>query len=140
MGFPTYMDEVDDGAPVPFTGKFLKYHLLKDRLKVVASLTSPSERDAGEEAFLADLQVQLHDINRYFLCGVSRATLWHAVTSEYHIQALRDYSSEDSSLPNSCSAEANQQARTPPEAVCSGWSYSFGQRKASASSESQSTC
>lgn len=64
MGFPTYMDQVDAGAPMPFTGKFLKYHLLKDRLKVVVSSPSQAERDAGEQAFLADLQVQLYDINR----------------------------------------------------------------------------
>lgn len=72
MGFPTYMDQVDAGAPVPFTGKFLKYHMLKDRLKNIVSLPSPAQRDAGEAAFLADLQVQVHDINRYrfigFLC------------------------------------------------------------------------
>ena len=66
MGFPTYMDQVDEGSPVPFRGKFLKYHLLKDRLKIVASMHTQAERDAGEEAFLADLQVQLRDINRYF--------------------------------------------------------------------------
>ena len=58
------MDQVDEGSPVPFTGKFLKYHLLKDRLKIVASLPTQVERDTGEEAFLADLQVQLRDINR----------------------------------------------------------------------------
>lgn len=62
------MDQVDEGSPVPFTGNFLKYHLLKDRLKIVASLPTKAERDAGEEAFLADLQVQLYDINRYFRC------------------------------------------------------------------------
>ena len=58
------MDQVDDGAPVPFTGKFLKYHLLKDRIKNIVSLPQ-AQRDAGEAAFLADLQVQVHDINRY---------------------------------------------------------------------------
>ncbi|KAL3142045.1 hypothetical protein ABBQ32_004677 [Trebouxia sp. C0010 RCD-2024] len=74
MGFPTYMDEVDAGAPMPFTGKFLKYHLLKDRLKVVVSSPSQAERDAGEQAFLADLQVQLYDINRLFETTAQRIT------------------------------------------------------------------
>ncbi len=64
MGFPTYMDEVDCGAPLPFKGKFLKYHMLKDRLKAVVSLQSTADIEAGEKAFLTDLQVQVREINR----------------------------------------------------------------------------
>lgn len=64
MGFPTYMDEVDGGAPAPFTGRFLKYRTLKDRLKAIMSLQSAAEQQTGEQAFMADLQVQVRDINR----------------------------------------------------------------------------
>ena len=64
MGFPTYMDEVDNGAPAPFKGKFLKYRMLKDRLKAIVSLQSAAEQQGGEQAFMADLQVQVRDINR----------------------------------------------------------------------------
>lgn len=63
MGFPTYMDEVDGGAPLPFKGNFLKYRLLKDRLKVLVEVPTAG-REAGEQAFMADLQVQVRDINR----------------------------------------------------------------------------
>lgn len=66
---------------MPFTGKFLKYRLLKDRLKMVVSLPSQAERDAGEEAFLADLQVQLYDINRYSFHSVVKAMLAMACSS-----------------------------------------------------------
>lgn len=71
MGFPTYMDEVDGGAPLPFKGNFLKYRLLKDRLKVLVEVPTAG-REAGEQAFMADLQVQVRDINRLFETTASK--------------------------------------------------------------------
>lgn len=66
MGFPSYMDEVDRSAPLPFQGKFLKYHDMKDRLKVLVDLQSAKEKENGEQAFLSDLQVQVREVNRLF--------------------------------------------------------------------------
>ena len=65
MVFPSYMDEVVRSAPLPFQGKFLKYHDLKDRLKVLVDLQSAKEKEDGEQAFLSDLQVQVREVNRY---------------------------------------------------------------------------
>lgn len=63
MGFPTYMDEVDAGAPPPFHQQFLKYRQLKDQLRRFADLPT-AQREPEEQAFLQRLQIQVRDINR----------------------------------------------------------------------------
>ncbi|DBB11107.1 hypothetical protein WJX82_008515 [Trebouxia sp. C0006] len=88
MGFPTYMDEVDDGAPAPFKGKFLKYHTLKDRLKAIVSLQSAAERQGGEQAFMADLQVQVRDINRLFETTAQKIAASQTATQRKHTGRL----------------------------------------------------
>lgn len=82
------MDEVDGGAPPPFTGNFLKYRALKDRLKTITSLQSAAEQQAGEQAFMADLQVQVRDINRLFEMTAQKIANSQTATQRKHTGRL----------------------------------------------------
>ena len=137
MGFPSYMDEVDRSAPLPFQGKFLKYHDMKDRLKVLVDLQSAKEKEDGEQAFLSDLQVQVREINRYedALISPLAANIKH-VEPLTNMQAFRSHSAEACGLTNSHTAKACGTAGSTLQAVGACQYDRLWQREKAASSKS----
>ena len=136
MGFPSYMDEVDRSAPLPFQGKFLKYHDLKDRLKVLVELQSAKEKEDGEQAFLSDLQVQVREVNRYEDALVSPlAPSIEHVEPLSNMQAFRSHSAEACGLTNSHTAKECGTAGSTLQAVGACQYDRLWQREKAASSK-----